>query len=114
MCNKLLTFKINQMTVEQKLINMLVSYGMFESQAKEVFNIAKPILDKTASEINGTTYDSECNNFLPVEPYIITWNSLSSKYPSVLYDIWFGEIKPVALKWIDDNKPMAWFRPMFV
>ena len=46
--------------------------------------------------------------------YQITYDSPSNDYPDVIYNILFMQIKPITLKWIDDNKPMAWFRAMFI
>lgn len=84
------------MTVEEKLEDILVSNGMFESQAKEVLELSKPKLIELA------------------DGYDITFESPSRDYPDVIYSIWFAAMKPIALKWIDDNKPEAWFREMFL
>lgn len=82
------------MTVGEKLITILVSCGMFESQAKEVLELAKPVLNQ--------------------DNYHITFNAPETDYPKTVYNLWFEMMKPVALKWIDENKPKAWFRPMFL
>jgi len=84
------------MTVREKLESMLIENGMFETQAKEVMEIAIPELNEL------------------VENYQITFNRPSSEYPNVIYNILFLAVKPIALKWIDENKPMAWFRSTFV
>lgn len=83
------------MTTKEKLQSMLVNNGMFESQAKEVMEIAIP----------------ELNDL--VEDYSITFNGSASQYPNVIYDILFLAIKPIALKWIEEKMPMAWYKPMF-
>ena len=83
-------------TVKEKLIQMLVSRGMFENQAKEVIELSIPKLNKE------------------VEGYTITFDSPSNHYPDNLYVIWLRFIRPIALEWIDKNFPQAWFRPMFV
>jgi len=83
------------MNVRQKLVSMLVCMGMFESQAEEVMDLAIPDL----------------NNL--VEDYNITFNSESSSYPSEIYKVLMMSIKPIALKWINENAPNAWFKPMF-
>ncbi len=83
------------MTTREKLQGMLVNNGMFESQAKEVMEIAMP----------------ELNNL--VEDYQITFDRPASEYPSVIYNILFLAIKPIALKWIEEKIPMAWYKPMF-
>ncbi len=84
------------MNVREKLENMLVENGMFESQAKEVINLAIPELNVLAND------------------YTITFESPSDSYGDAIYGLWFMAIKPIALKWIDENKPQAWFREMFV
>ncbi len=85
-----------KMTVQEKLESMLVANGMFENQAKEVMQLAMPRLNEL------------------VDDYEISFQSQSNQYPPMIYNLWFEEVKPIALKWIDDNKPMAWFRGMFV
>jgi hypothetical protein len=85
------------MTIREKLELMLVKNGMFESQAKEVMDIAISELIKSVD----VTY------------YEINFNRNSNEYPEVLYSVLYMSIKPIALKWIEDNKPMAWFKPMF-
>lgn len=82
-------------TVRQKLEKMLIANGMFESQAKEVIEIAIPSLNDL------------------VDDYKITFDSPSSDYPNRLYNTLYLIIKPIALEWIEENKPMAWFKPMF-
>lgn len=83
------------MTTREKLEGMLVANGMSESQAKEVMDIAIPQLNEI------------------VEDYSITWDRDSFEYPSITYPILFQSIKPIALTYIEDKCPNAWFRPMF-
>lgn len=84
------------MTTKEKLVNMLVNMGMFESQAKTVIELAIPVLNEST------------------DGYKITWNRPSEEYPKEMYAIWLFQIKPVALKWIDENCPKAWYRSMFI
>lgn len=86
----------NIITVKEKLINMLIKNGMFRTQAEEVLAIAIPELNKLAGG------------------YQIQFDTPATDYPLALYDQWFKTIKPIALDWIDKNKPKAWFRDMFV
>lgn len=44
----------------------------------------------------------------------IRWGDTESAHPPVIYSLGMAIIKPIALQWIDDNKPQAWFREMFV
>jgi len=84
------------MTVKEKLINMLVEYGMFEEQAKEVIELAIPKLNELADD------------------YVITYDAPDDQYPTGVYTVWFISIKKIALQWIDENKPEAWYREMFL
>lgn len=84
------------MTTKQKFIDMLVQRGMFESQAEQVMEKAMPVIDST------------------VENYRFTWDRPASEYPEQLYPMIFSTtIKPIALAWIEENKPMAWFKAIF-
>lgn len=83
------------MTTYEKLHGMLVENGMFESQATEVMKLAIPELEEI------------------VDGYDITLNQPANEYPKIVYTLLFIAIKPIALKWIEDNVPMAWFKPMF-
>lgn len=82
-------------TVKEKFIQMLVNMGMFESQASEVMELAIPKLN------------------VITESYSLTWDSSSDSYPEPIYTVLMLSIKPVALDWIINNKPEAWYKPMF-
>lgn len=84
------------MTVRERLEGMLVSNGMSERQAKKVMDIAIPKLDEI------------------IEDYKMRWNGDSSEYPSVIYSILFQGVKPIALAYIEEKCPEAWFKTMFV
>ncbi len=100
------------MTVKEKLIAMFVAAGVFKSQAIEIVELAIPVLNKTAAEINGMKEVD--GKMVPVEPYIITWDAPHQEYDDGVYKQWFASSRPVALEWIDKNKPQAWFRQLFV
>lgn len=84
------------MTVKDKLVQNLINLGMSESQSKEVVDLSIPELQKL---ING---------------YSITFYSDCDDYPDVIYGAMMNYIKPIALKWIEENKPEAWFKEMFI
>ena len=84
------------MTVREKLESMLVANGMFEGQAAEVIELSIPKIKEL------------------VDDYTIKFESPSNQYPDIFYNVWYMTIKPIALKWIDEKKHKAWFRPMFV
>jgi hypothetical protein len=44
----------------------------------------------------------------------ICWDSPSDTYPPELYYKLWLIVKKATLKWIDENKPDAWFRTMFI
>ena len=83
------------MTTREKLMDMLVQHGMFESQAEKVLEIAIP-------KIEAATPD-----------YRITWNRPAEEYPNALYRVMWIYVKAAAKDWIAENAPRAWFRPIF-
>lgn len=83
------------MTVQEQLEQKLIECGMFNHQAKEVVALAIPEISKITDN------------------YQITWNSPSDNYPEAIYSVLFMTVKPIALKWIEEHAPMAWFKPMF-
>lgn len=83
------------MTVQGKLMTMLEKMGMSTSQALEVMKVAKPTIDDLVSD------------------YKISFTNSSDAYPNAIYNTLIMLIKPIALQWIEENKPQAWFKPMF-
>ncbi len=94
--NKVPQLFFGNMTVEGKLNQMLKDRGMSSEQSNAVMVLAIP-------EINSL-----------VKGYQITLKTGSDSYPEAIYKALFMSIQPIALKWINENKPQAWFRPMFV
>jgi hypothetical protein len=82
-------------TIKGKLIKMLEANGMFESQAKEVIELAIPKLNEV------------------VKDYRVDFNDSEDTYPEAIYTVFFMSVKPIALNWINQNKPEAWYKPMF-
>jgi hypothetical protein len=99
------------MNVKQKLVEMLVMNGLFESQAETILELAIPVLNEQADNINGTTVVD--GKEIPVSPYKITWDSPANQYPQALYTVWYFMIKPIAYAWLKKNKPQAWCLQMF-
>jgi len=83
------------MTMLEKFIKLLTGYGMSESQANNVMELVIPEIDKLSGK------------------YKITWNRSASEYPESVYRVLWIIVKKCALEWINENIPMAWFRPMF-
>jgi len=82
------------MTVRNKLEANLISNGMYEQQAKEIIDIS--IVEIQKNEKN------------------ISFNAPADSYPKVVYNALYLTIKPIALKWIEENKPAAWNKGLFM
>ncbi len=80
-------------TVREKMEEMLYQNGLFEDQAKEIMDIA----------VESDSFESMKEN----------WNKDASGYPPIIINICWVGVKGVALKWIDNNVPEAWFRDVF-
>ena len=75
-------------TVNSYILKRFVGMGMSEKQVGEVI--------KSFKENSETVIDFE-----------------AQKYEGFLMSIVFTTIKQHALKWIQENKPQAWFKPSF-
>ena len=83
--------KLNKMTVQTEMKKYLTSNGMSDSQAESV-------ITETKKEMSGTF-----NN----------WDSQIDAYSNQLQNLIKLSVKQTALQWLNKNKPMAWFKPMF-
>tara|TARA_B110000908_G_C10103649_1_gene379767 strand:+ start:489 stop:734 length:246 start_codon:yes stop_codon:yes gene_type:complete len=79
------------MTVEAVMISYLISNGMSDNQAESVIVSAKIEMWETF------------NN----------WDSQIDAYSNQLQLMIKLSVKQIALQWLNKNKPMAWFKPMF-
>ena len=70
---------------------------MFDDQADEVMKIATG--HETFASTIGDHWDSEMSGYTAKVTMVRT--------------LWIG-IKPIALEYIEENMPDAWFKPMFV
>lgn len=85
------------MTTQEKFEKKLTDMGVFESQAKQIMELAKPKFAESLPE------------------YKVTWERPANEYPDAFYTVGFMMVvKGAALQWIDSNLPKAWFRQMFV
>jgi hypothetical protein len=84
-------------TIENKLIQMLVSHGMGDGQAKEAMKFALPRLKENTD----------------LEDYKINYQDSEGSYPLIIYNTLFSILKPLVLEWIELNKPLAWYKPVF-
>lgn len=80
------------MTTKDKVIEYLTDKGMSSDEAEEVFKRAVPELERSGR---------------------ITWHRPADEYPDVVYITLFVALRRIALIYIDETCPLAWFRPMF-
>jgi len=84
-----------KMTSKEKVIEMMVSRGMSFDQAEKVFvKIKDKIKDLVLS-------------------YDFTWDRPAKEYPEIIFNLLWITVRIEALKWIEENKPMACFKSMF-
>lgn len=82
------------MNIFDALKARLEESGMFESQANEVMKLAM-----ADQEVFSTMRGH--------------WHDPASDYLPNLIDILFNKLRPIAYKWISENKPKAWYRVGF-
>lgn len=82
------------MTFEKLAYDYLFNNCMFENDAKKVIELAKK------DEVLGDTMQNR-------------WSDDTEGYPQPMLNAFIVALDYVAVKYIDDNIPMAWFRPMF-
>ena len=81
------------MTFEKKLKKYLTDRGMFDSDADKVFEIYRT--NPMSQTMSGR------------------WTDDADDYPPVMFNLLAAGLRTVARKWLADNAPMAWFRPIF-
>ncbi len=104
------------MTAKEKLVNQLVILGLYESQAHKVVDIFIPVYEDTVAMITGPEPVDPCfreDYYELVERTRIHWHLSSHTYEPELYKVWLAMCRPIALKWIDENVPNAWYRVKF-
>jgi hypothetical protein len=82
------------MTFYEFFEDKLYNCGMFKDQCKEVLKLAME------DNVLNDTMDNR-------------WNDKISDYPEFLLAIIWLSIKDAALKYIEENCPEAWFKPIF-
>ena len=78
--------------IETKIKNMLEENGMCGKSADAVMNKAKEAIPDMKNR----------------------WGDDINDYPNPLVAVIWVTTKNIALEWIDENLPKAWYRPMFV
>ena len=84
------------MTIDEKMLQMMVERGLIESQAKEIMQRVKTTTDIPG--MPGRWADS-------TEAY-------GPQSENIVWLIWLF-VRPVALGYIDEHCPEAWYRSMF-
>ena len=78
----------------QKFESMLYQNGISEKDAESIMDC---VIQK---------FDAE-------DSYKVTWDRPSNEYENPFYAVMFLTMKPYVLEWIDENKPLAFYRRMF-
>lgn len=81
------------MTFEQNMKMLLEQSGMFPEQAQEVIELSKT--DNINESMKGR------------------WSDDVEGYPPMMVKVLWMSTKTIALQWIDENLPEAWYRSMF-
>jgi len=79
------------MTLREHLESIGVQHGLFESESKA---IAQQLIDEEG-------------------PMAGRWDERSNDYPPQLMSALWHSFKRVAAKWLAENKPLHWARPVF-
>lgn len=88
------------MTLEDAMVKRLVDNGMFEEDAKKVLASVKAEADDNATEaVHWSDQVGEVHGVL-------------KGYPPQFIAVLAGIVTTYALKWVDENYPKAWYRPM--
>ena len=82
------------MTFEKLAYDHLFNNGMFENDAKKVIELAKK------DEVLGDAMKGR-------------WSDDTEGYPPFMKNVFIVSLNSVAVKYIDENMPKAWFRPVF-
>jgi len=78
-------------SIYMKLRTTLYDHGLFEEQADAI--LAR-VMEKS-------------------EPMAGRWNDPVDAYPPFMINVLWMGVKPEAVRWIDENMPLHWARPMF-
>ena len=81
------------MTFREAMIQEMTKRGMFLQQAEQV-------IDKEIAENKNESMEGR-------------WFENIHAYPEGLVNVVWVGVKQSAYEWIEENAPMAWFKPMF-
>ena len=83
-----------KVSFEHAVTDWLVNNGMSPEQAAQVIAKAK--------------------EHKPLESFKNRWKDDTTSYPPMMMKVVLLGVKQVAIKWIDENLPGAWYRPLFL
>lgn len=81
------------MTTLENQTQLLFNMGLFQPQAEAIMKVAVEELNESVN---------------------VNWNDDITGYPPAIQGMIHLAIKPIALNWIEENCPNAWFKEMFV
>jgi len=93
-------FNSTPKTIKEKILHFLVKRGFFAEDAVKVFELYKQEDNKDG--------DNDHVGYMEGR-----WDDLVSDYPIQLMAVMFMGVERVALEYIKEHIPKAWFRPMF-
>jgi hypothetical protein len=79
----------------EHMLQMLKSRGMSESEAAKVMETVMADPEFMFGEIKGR------------------WHDHFEDYPPAIDNMIWSNVRVYALKWLEENAPEAWFKPMF-
>lgn len=85
----------SELTTRQRFEKMLIERGMFYDQAHAVMDKAVPVINE------------QCGD------YEVAWDRPSTEHPDAVYNVMFLKVKTIALEYIEQVCPNAWFKVMF-
>jgi len=89
-------------------MNSLESSNLTFREWAKAYLTERGFFDRDADSVVEQWIANEVN-----EPMTGRWNHKVSGYPSMILAIFTLSLNRTAIRWIEANKPLAWFKPMF-
>jgi hypothetical protein len=105
-------------SVENHVRDILFNTGMFSAQIDAIIPLIKQEIANRIS-VRAESAKSALDAIAAMkpeeeqEPYEIRWEASEDHYDDRMYNLLIHITKPVVYKWIEENKPGAWFKEMF-
>jgi len=81
-------------SIKEELRSRLLICGMSDYQADAVIDVAE--------------------HDILMGGIVSKWHRKVEDYPKPIVDLAWHNLKAVALEWLEENKPLAWFKPIFI